>query len=598
MFKKIIAKTASTLVAVAVAFSGVSVFSATKASAYDYLNMDLFDVMSGNFGMFEDVLGDYSDSAYDLDINIKLAEEGNETKPFDISALVTQKDNKAAVDMDVKYDGKHAMSISRITDEQTGTQYIKIPELNSACFSGDEYDNFMFSMLLSMMLSPGKDMDYKEYLDSLYGDDNESDEEDSEIDDETDDGSDDESYGEDIDIEGWLEVLESIDEEALMADLQGYFDLLDGQFVPVEIKSETETIGDRDFVIDSNIYNITVQDVVNAINDIADKLKADAFLKDIVAQLGFDENEYIQFIDEILAEINDMQPSELAVQFTLTVCMNEGNIVGVGFDDEETATRSIMISDGDYYGFKTFTNTDYMKSTTNGYAIIDGDIINGSIVEKTEYFEDGNYSSETKTTWENVNISRPDLSGKHTTVTEEIDEYGEVDRYSELFESNGDENNIDIKFVITENDIVTKSVTITGEKVEPADIILPTENVYSLTNADDAVAYIESADVTGFLRNMKNVLGDELFNYYFGEMELEDPKADPESPIESVVSKDDKPESKPAETTKPVTNKKPVTTVVNSTTNNGGNSPETGAKGLTLTIVALAGLAFVVTKKK
>ena len=129
------------------------------------------------------------------------------------------------------------------------------------------------------------------------------------------------------------------------------------------------------------------------------------------------------------------------------------------------------------------------------------------------------------------------------------------------------------------------SLTLTGEKTVPNDIMIPTENVYSMGSLSDIAEYAASSDLQGFLMNLKNVLGDELFNELFGEMMI-DPEPVPDSELDST----DKPNSSG---NGDVTSKKPVSD------SDKDKSPDTGsAVGISLAAVILTGFAVIASKKK
>lgn len=135
-------------------------------------------------------------------------------------------------------------------------------------------------------------------------------------------------------------------------------------------------------------------------------------------------------------------------------------------------------------------------------------------------------------------------------------------------------------------------MTLTGEKTVPTDIQIPTENVYSMGNIQDIAEFAASSDLDGFMMNLKNVLGDELFEWLFGEIPY-DPNIDPDSKTDPVDDSN-------VDDSGVITVKKPSSDSKNSNSNaNTDKSPNTGAAtGVSLAAVLLAGISVVITKKK
>lgn len=353
----------------------------------------------------------------------------------------------------------------------------------------------------------------------------------------------------------------------------------------------TGSINNYDYSLASKVYNITGQDFQNAVNAVADKAKNDGLLKSIAVQLGLTENDYLEMINEAVAEVNDMRPSELAEKMVVTVYLDGETVVGLGFKDSETETRDIIIVNESFIGIDQFYADEYNKNSVIGGVSVNGNKLNGSFNDVTSY-ADNTYTSE-KTTLENLSFDNGILTGVIKIENEDnlYEEEG-VNKSTKIITSNSTSDKLDITLIQSDNGKETLSMTLTGEKTVPTDIQIPTENVYSMGNIQDIAEFAASSDLDGFMMNLKNVLGDELFEWLFGEIPY-DPNIDPDSKTDPVDDSN-------VDDSGVITVKKPSSDSKNSNSNaNTDKSPNTGAAtGVSLAAVLLAGISVVITKKK
>lgn len=477
--------------------------------------------------------------------------------------------------MNVKYDAKSAVTLNAVYDHENEIAYLKVPEINNAYLSVKNGELYNFGALINALFpSDGNDDDDYGY------------EDDFDYDDEYDDGYEDEDALEDLDIEKILNIIENIDLEALEEDILSYLDIIESK-ISVENGDNLEgEINGHKYNYSSQVYTITGADIQAIVNDAADKVKNDDIIKSIALQLGISETEYSAVIDEIVKGVNDMRPSEIEDKMTVTVYMNGENIVGLAVDDDY---KAIFVEDGNFIGIETATVQEVYEGltaseTTKGWVTADGNLFNGSFENKTEY-SDGTYDSEL-TEFNNVSFENGVFSGVIKTCTEsKLYEDENAEFTEKIITSSSTADKINITYVKSQNGNEIMSLTLTGEKTVPNDIMIPTENVYSMGSLSDIAEYAASSDLQGFLMNLKNVLGDELFNELFGEMMI-DPEPVPDSELDST----DKPNSSG---NGDVTSKKPVSD------SNKDKSPDTGsAVGISLAAVILTGFAVIASKKK
>ena len=588
MSKRIVlAKLFSGASALTVAVSGVSAASLLSVNASNEVSSAVQDTMKSLSVMFDsisNVMDGNSEFAYNANLNLKLSETEFEVKPIDISAVIQQKNRKTSADLNVMYDSKSAVTLNAVYDHENEIAYLKVPEINNAYLSVKEDELYNFGELINALFpSDDYEDDYNYDDDYNYGDD-------SEYDDYDDSDYEDIGY-EDLNIENILSILESVDLEALEQDIADYLELIETKVTCVDGEPLTGSINDYDYSLASKVYNITGQDFQNIVNAVADKAKNDSLLKSIAGQIGLTENDYLEMINEIVEEVNDMRPSELAEKIVITVYLDGENVVGFGVKDSETENRDIIIANESFIGIDQFYADEYNKNSVIGGLSVNGNKINGSFNDVTSY-ADNTYTSE-KTTLENVSFDNGVFTGVIKIENEDnIYEEEGLNKSTKIITSNSTSDKLDITLTQSDNGKETLSMTLTGEKTVPTDIQIPTENVYSMGNIQDIAEFAASSDLDGFMMNLKNVLGDELFELLFGEMSFDpdidsDPKTDPGNDSNVADSG-------------VVTVKKPSSDSKDSNFNaNNDKSPNTGAvTGVSLAAVLLAGISVLITKKK
>lgn len=575
--------------ALTVAVSGVSAASLLSVNASNEVSSAVQDTMESLSVMFDsisNVMEGNSEFAYNANLNLKLSETEFEVKPIDISAVIQQKNRKTSADLNVMYDSKSAVTLNAVYDHENEIAYLKVPEINNAYLSVKEDELYNFGELINALFPSDDDYedDYNYDDDYNYGDDSQNDDSFND--------SDYEDIGyEDLNIENILSILENVDVEALEQDIADYLELIETKVTCVDGEPLTGSINNYDYSLASKVYNITGQDFQNIVNAVADKAKNDSLLKSIAGQLGLTENDYLEMINEIVEEVNDMRPSELAEKIVITVYLDGENVVGFGVKDSETENRDIIIVNESFIGIDQFYADEYNKTSFNGGLSVNGNKINGSFNDVTSY-ADNTYTSE-KTTLENVSFDNGVLTGVIKIENEDnlYEEEG-VNKSTKIITSNSTSDKLDITLTQSDNGKETLSMTLTGEKTVPTDIQIPTENVYSMGNIQDIAEFAASSDLDGFMMNLKNVLGDELFELLFGEMSF-DPDIDSDS-------KTDPGNDSNVADSGVVTVKKPSSDSKGSNSNaNNDKSPDTGAvTGVSLAAVLLAGISVVITKKK
>lgn len=270
----------SGVLAVTVVGSGVLYYfdrSGEKDSANEKSSEKKISSVSDNIGETIDIAskalkGDL-DFSYTADAELKFGEGftneiGYEIKPIAVSTATKQKGKKTAADMSFKYDSKNLMSLNTVIDNETQTVYIKCPELSDSYLSAsaDEINGLLADSGLSM------DDSLESATGSLTA---------------MSAGAATASSSEILDILG------EIDYEALAADLEEYWKLIE-ENCP-EGKENGNITGDIDgnsYDYSVKTYEITGQVVYDMVTDVTEKAKSDEFLKDLFVKMGMSESDY------------------------------------------------------------------------------------------------------------------------------------------------------------------------------------------------------------------------------------------------------------------------------------------------------------------
>lgn len=590
MIKKFIGtKFLSGVSAVAVAVSGITAVStASVSAAIEFPDAYQSAMMSINeiYDSVNNALEGNSEFAYNANINLKMNDPNISLKPIDISGQIRQKDKKSAADINVKYDSKSAITLNTVYDHQNETTYMKIPEINNGYLSFKNDESVYFLDLINAFFPDDPNDGYIEEEDPVNNDYPNADE--------TNTDSEPNTTAAEIDIIQIIQAVESLDPEVLEQEIRSYLEIIESK-LPVSNGANLEgELNGHNYNYTSLVYTITGQDFQNVVNAIAEKAKNDDLLKDLAVQFGISEEMYMTAIDEMVASINDMRPSELEEKTVVTVYMNGDEVTGIAVDND---LKMIMVTDGNFIGFDTmnveYYDDEWSETITNkGWITADGNKFSGYFETVNTDSIDGPYLTES-TTLNNVSFENG-LSGEIKTRSEYA--YDDVSQVTEkIMTSDCTADKLNVVYTESEDGVEVISATLTGKRVEPDDIEIPTENVYSLANEDDIVKYVASSDLSGFMANLKNVLGEDLFNEWFATIPDDSEPDNPDNNDSVIISEsknDDSQNDKVTTSSKSDSNKNP--------NNNSDNdkSPNTSAAGVSVVGIALAGLAVVLSKRK
>lgn len=532
--------------------------------------------------LLDEIPDEKTDFGYNANLNIKFGKGISdalemELKPIDVNAVINSKDGKASADINAKYDSKSLATLNTVYDSESGKIYFKVPELSDAYLSGTEEEIEKL---------------FTDYL----GEDIEIDDEETSVD---------ISGGFDGDI---LSVLKDIDVAELSDHICEYIDFLEEK--ASAFLTDGEPVSGE---IEGNAYSFTVKtysfkgsDLKSITEVLVEKAKADDYMKEIAAKFGTTEKEYNDELDGMIEDFDDMTVAEFNAVKTLDIYYNDGVFSGYKFDDgDEFHKKVVFLDNDDVFALNIDSDDGYEKNTVSGSCVPSYGKVNGSFKSVTK----GEYYEETEiVTLKDLGL---DLGVLHGNVRiETVTNYEDEEPYKSVldFTSNSTEDKLDLSLNISQDDEDIMTISLTGEEIDPVDVVIPSENVYSLADSAELTKFMSTCDFDGFMENIKNVLGDDLYSLFVdifseGSAEGEDPdSSDPDSedepdavdPTPTTNTDSDTDKGADSDKNKGSNSKSSVTT-------KSGNdkSVNTGATaGLAIVSIALAGIAVMVSKKK
>ena len=521
------------------------------------------------------------DFAYKCDLDFEVSKamsEGwfPEIKPIGFSGTINQKDGKTSADGKIKYNSKDLINVNGIYDSATKKGYLKIPELNDSYISGTKDD---LNKLLENI-----DADENEITSGFISTDEIEDVDLPAFD------------FEDVDIEGKvLEYLNIISENIPS--------LSAGENISGEIDGHK-------FDYTSKQCSISGHDAKKIANALFEYAKNDDFMKEIAESFGDSDKTVDENLKEMfLSMFENLTEAELNETIDLELFYDHDDLLsGVGLSAGPIYySRLIWVVDNGDLALELNRGDEGQNENLTGSLIANSGILSGIF----NYTNTDEYYSETKKiTISDLDLGGEYISGKISVVDTEqyTDEDPFTSNYDFDFYISDNKTDINLKYSFDKDTFLKAHLLL--EKAEPVDVIIPTENVYSIASEDGLSQYLSTCDFDGFLSHVKNVIGDEL--YYFIINSFRDPiNGDPSSDDESIpddilspispdkdISENSKDDSSKSSINDVVTKNVSTKKATNSATGN-DKSANTGSKAISAGIFAtLICTSILVLKKK
>lgn len=460
------------------------------------------DRISGAAATVEKAVNGESDNGYTFNADITFGEvftdlAGTEIKPVSFKADSKIKGGKSEADLQLSYDSKSLANVYIITDNDTGTVYLKCPELGDSFLSMNPDD---LAGLLKSVGGAAKLPTGSSYaLPSGFGTTTAA------------------VSGMDLlgglggaaqmpNLDSLKDAFKDVDLEALSKDLEEYWKVIKDT-VPEGVKKEdiSGDIAGHSYTYEVKSIDITLGTLKDMVTALADKAKDDQLLKDDLAKAGVTEEQYKQLIDSIVSTTNSISEQQAQQKlFSLDVYSYEGE--EVGFDLSLMGMGSIKmvsINTEEVFAIDMDANFSGASAKLNGAFEMNGDAVNGSaaldVSKGTESL------ASVKMTAKDLVLSEDNLTGSLI-----VDVTADGKTVSAALDSTGTADEPAIDLGVTYNGKKAFDLKVKGEKTDASDVTVPSGNIIPLTQ-DGIKTFQESCDVEGFKAHIKEVLGDELY---------------------------------------------------------------------------------------
>lgn len=423
------------------------------------------------------------DFAYDANATLSFGDSFKQMAGVDIGSIgvktsTKQKNNKTQADFSLLYNDNNLASANVVYDRDSGLAYLQIPELSESYLSVD-INELMSQIEDQFTMSTGGTT-----IEELMGQ---------------------------------LEGLE-FDTDAMSENLGKYIDAALGAMP--EGKEGEEVSGDiegYDYTFTTKTYTITGKDFANMLKAVLEEAKNDENLKSLYEQIGayatgtatgtVSNMSYEELIDQVLASMGEVEDGGESVSFD--VYYNQDIPAGLHFDMDgaELDIKSVLTG--------AVTAVD-MKMSADGQDVM---TFKGAVEE-----EDGEANGQFAMNFTD-GLVKYDMIYKLTNVSENggtvrldinYDDGSEAfSAWAEMI-SNTSDSDMSMSATVGFNGDVMFTLTFEGKKTEASDVELPTGQTYDVTDEAQLQQYLESVNTEGFLANLKQVLGDEIYNAIIG----------------------------------------------------------------------------------
>lgn len=451
------------------------------------------DRISGAAASVEKAVKGESESGYTLTADLTFGEvftelTGTEIKPISLKADSKIKGGKSEADLQVSYNANSLANVYIITDNDTGTVYLKCPELNDSFLSMTPDD---LAALLKDTGAAAKLPTNSNYtLPSVNGMDLSALTGNTQI----------------PGLEGLQDALKDIDFEAISKDLEEYWNIIKDTVPEGEAKEDiTGEIAGHSYTYQVKTVSITLGTVKDMVTALADKAKDDQLLKDNLAKAGITEDQYKQMIDSLISVTNGINEQQSAQQlFSLDIYSYEGKEVGFNVNMMGLASvKAVTINTEEVFAIDVNASFSGASVKLNGSFDMEGDAVNGSAA--LDVSQGTNALVSAKMTAKDLVISDTYVTGSLS-----LDVTADGKNFNVAFESAGSADAPEITLGADYNGKDAFDLKIKGEKTDASDVTVPTGQIYPLTK-EGMASFEASCDVEGFKAHIKEVLGDELY---------------------------------------------------------------------------------------
>lgn len=491
-----------------------------KDFKFDGVN-DALTFAENAFGTVSDAVEGKLDTSVSTELTLNfgdamLADMDYPVKELKFENNAKVKENTVANDATIFYDDKRVVSLNFLMDDEA--MYVRIPELSDAYIKGD-VEEIMETLTSDMGASAVPDEETFLYNQPEFG-----------IPDE------------------FTNALEKIDGEKINGLFEDIAEIVEDN-LPVAKNGEeiSGKVNDLTYKYDTKIYGIKGKNVHDAVSQILDKVKDDKELAEVYDSLisgyreemidsGYYTQEEIKeempnygelmdmAIKEWAAEKEDAYSSTDVVDFVLFYDGDECK--GISFEADGDKVTFAMIDEQEEFaiGYEIVdASEDFSETITFGLSVEGSDgKYDGKIAVSTDDSESDEYDTDVQFTF-NSDVTVVD---EETGAFKGNIEFGMMNNEGEkaalVIKSDSTADKTDLEISIEFNDEALMSIGLVNVVTNATDITLPKGDVFDINNESEMDEYANSIDLEGFEADLREALGDELFEDMFGSDDVSD----------------------------------------------------------------------------
>lgn len=475
---------------------------------------DMLDYAKNSFSTLGNSLNGDINASVSTDLNVKLGKMLTEEFGYDIGEIAISnnakvKDSVVANDLTLKYNNKSLASLNCIVDSE-GVGYVKIPELS---------DDYIKANLIDLIESE-TGISLEEIMPS----------------------SDTFAIPEEFE-----KVFEAFDEEKISELFETYLGIIEKN-IPDSSKGEdfTGKINDLEYTYETKEYKIDGKIAFDCVSELLDEVKNDKEIAalwneivDMQKKEAMDSGYYTdaeieeyypsfetsinEYIEEFKKEKDDLYSSDDLM--IINVFYDGDRVMGFNTEEDGEKLTIAMIDEKTSFGVGLSVvdvsddeDEDYTYSvnTQIGFTIEGEDgKFDGKLAYTSECSDSDNYTSNNS------------FELTFDTDVEVVDEKtgafkGDINLGMDIdgtkagltISSNSTADKSDVTYTAKYNDEEVITIGIVNVVTDATDITIPSK-AYDFSNETELNEYSQKCDLEGFLTNLQDVLGEELYDAIF-----------------------------------------------------------------------------------
>ncbi len=431
-----------------------------------------------------------TDTGYSLNAELSFGDfvtkqSGTAPAPISLKADSKVKGTKSETDLELAYNSNSLATLCLITDTDTGTMYLRCPELNDAYLSISSED---IETLLEQSGVGGSMLSQFRTISPAIGMTSMA------------------AASAQPDLSKLQDVLKDIDFEALSKDLEEYVQVVKDAIPEGEAKDNiTGEIAGNSFEYEVKTIDVTVSTVTDVAKAVLEKAKTDALIKGNLSKLDITEADYDKLIDSVLNTLsNQADKAKDQKLCSVDIFSYEGEEVGFDLNVEgQGSIKLVLIDNSELFAIDCSADIGGTNMTMNGAFTNTDDALNGSVKLNIDE-EDENA---------NMTFSVNDLRsvGDYIAGSAKLEVNAQDKSFTASLDSASTEDKADMTLqAAVDGDNIFK-LNITGEQTEASDVTVPSGTIYKF-NKEDMSAYEKSCKIDEFKEHIKAALGDEIWN--------------------------------------------------------------------------------------